>query len=56
VIKYSKFIIIINYENILLIKSDVETLKYKYRIGLDTLVVYTIKYEYINNLLFKLTF
>lgn len=48
-IKYSKFIIIINYEGILLIKSDVETLKYNYRIGLDTLVVYTIKYEYINN-------
>jgi len=49
VIKYSKFIIIINYEDILLILSDVETLKYNYQIGLDTLVVYTIKYEYINN-------
>jgi len=49
VIKYSKFIIIIDYENILLILSDIETLKYNYQIGLDTLVVYTIKYEYVNN-------
>jgi len=46
VIKYNEFIVIIKYENILLIKNDVDTLKYKYRIGLDTLLVYTIKYEY----------
>jgi len=46
VIKYNEFIIIILYENILLIINDIETLKYDYRIGLDTLLVYTIKYEY----------
>lgn len=46
VIKYNEFIIIIKYENILLIINDVDTLKYNYRIGLDTLLVYTIKYEY----------
>lgn len=45
-IKYNEFIIIIKYKNILLIKNDVDTLKYKYQIGLDTLLVYTIKYEY----------
>ena len=45
-IKYNEFIIIFKYEDILLIKNDVDTLKYKYRIGLDTLLVYTIKYEY----------
>jgi len=53
--KYIEFIIIINYENILLLKNDIEVLKYNYRIGLDTLLVYTVKYEYIINLL-KLTF
>ena len=45
-IKYSKFIIIIKYENILLILNDIDALKYNYQIGLDTLLVYTIKYEY----------
>ena len=50
-IKYNEFIIIIKYENILLIENDVETLKYNYRIGLDTLLVYTIKYEYRINIL-----
>ena len=45
-IKYNEFIIIIFYEDILLIIYDIETLKYNYRIGLDTLLVYTIKYEY----------
>jgi len=44
--KYNEFIIIIKYEDILLTQNDVEALKYKYRIGLDTLLVYTIKYEY----------
>jgi len=46
VIKYNEFIIIFKYEDILLIKNDVDALKYKYRIGLDTLLVYTVKYEY----------
>jgi len=46
VIKYNEFIIIIKYEDILLIKNDIDALKYNYRIGLDTLLVYTIKYEY----------
>jgi len=46
VIKYNKFIIIIKYEDILLIINDINTLKYNYQIGLDTLLVYTIKYEY----------
>jgi hypothetical protein len=46
VIKYNEFIIIFNYEDVLLILNDVDTLKYNYRIGLDTLLVYTIKYEY----------
>ena len=45
-IKYNEFIIIVKYEDILLIINDTDTLKYKYRIGLDTLLVYTIKYEY----------
>ena len=45
-IKYIEFISIIKYEGILLLKNDAEVLKYKYRIGLDTLLVYTIKYEY----------
>ena len=45
-IKYNEFIIIIKYKDILLIKNDVDALKYNYRIGLDTLLVYTIKYEY----------
>jgi hypothetical protein len=46
VIKYNEFIIIIKYENILLSNNDVDALKYNYQIGLDTLLVYTIKYEY----------
>jgi len=46
VIKYYEFVIIIKYENILLFKNDIDALKYNYRIGLDTLLVYTIKYEY----------
>lgn len=45
-IKYSEFIIIIKYENILLIKNNIDTLKYDYQMGLDTPLVYTIKYEY----------
>jgi len=47
VIKYIEFIGMIKYENILLLKNDIEVLKYNYQIGLDTLLVYTIKYEYI---------
>jgi len=46
VIKYIEFISNTKYKNILLIKNDIETLKYNYRIGLDTLLVYTVKYEY----------
>ena len=45
-IKYNEFVSIIKYEDILLIKNDIEALKYKNRIGLDTLLVYTVKYEY----------
>ena len=45
-IKYNEFISIIKYEDILLIYNDVETLKYGDPIGLDTLVVHTINYEY----------
>jgi len=46
VIKYNEFIIIIKFEDILLILNDIESLKYKYQIGLDTLLVYTVKHEY----------
>jgi len=46
VIKYNEFIVIIKFEKILLIINDIELLKYNYRIGLDTLLVCTIKYEY----------
>ena len=45
-IKYNEFIIITKYENILLIKNDIDALKYKYRIGLDTLLVYTLNDGY----------
>ena len=45
-IKYIESIGIIKYEGILLPKNDIEVLKYNYRIGLDTLLVYTVKYEY----------
>ena len=46
-IKYNEFIIIIFYKNILLIINNIEALKCNYQIGLDTLLVYTIKYEYL---------
>jgi len=46
VIKYFEFIIFFNDESNKLIKTDVETLKYGYQIGLDTLLVHTINYEY----------
>jgi hypothetical protein len=46
VIKYSEFIIIFKSENNLLFITDIEALKYGYQIGLDTLVVHTINYEY----------
>lgn len=46
VIKYSELIIIFNYENKLFKKIDVDTLKYGFQKGLDTLLVYTINDEY----------
>jgi len=46
VIKYNEFISILKSENNILNKTDIETLKYRDPIGLDTLVVYTINYEY----------
>ena len=46
VIKYFEFISIFNYESSMLKKTDVEALKYGYQIGLETLVVHTINYEY----------
>jgi len=46
VIKYNEFVSIIKYKGILLIENDIDALKYKNRIGLDTLLVYTVKYEY----------
>lgn len=45
-IKYFEFTIILYGENSIPIKTDVETLKYGYQIGLDTLVVHTINDEY----------
>jgi len=47
VIKYKEPISIIVYEDFSLLKNDIEALKYNIRKGLDTLLVYTIKYEYI---------
>ena len=46
VIKYSEFVSIPKYENNTLYKIDIETLKYGDQIGLETLVVHTVKYEY----------
>jgi len=46
VIKYSEFIGITRSESGLLLKSDVDARKYRYLIGLGTLVVYTINDEY----------
>jgi len=53
VIKYNEFIIIIMYENTLLKKNDIDTLKYEYQIGLDTLLVHIIKHEYIKNIFYS---
>ena len=47
-IKYFKFTSIFYGENSILIKTDIETLKYGYQIGLDTLLVHTINYEYLD--------
>lgn len=47
-IKYFEFTIIFNGENNILFKTDIETLKYGYRIGLDTLLVRTINDEYLD--------
>jgi len=46
VIKYFEFASTFDSENNTLLKTDVEALKYGYPIGLDTLVVHTINYEY----------
>ena len=46
-IKCEKFIIYVNCENNLLFTTDVEAWKYRYRTGLETLVVYTANYEYL---------
>jgi len=46
VIKYNEFIMIFLSENCSQIKNDTEALKYKYRIGLDTLLVYTLNDGY----------
>lgn len=40
--------IILDGENITLFKTDIESLKYGYQIGLDTLVVHTINDEYLD--------
>lgn len=45
-IKYEELVAIFLSENCLQIKNDTETLKYRNRIGLDTLLVYTLNYEY----------
>jgi len=47
VIKYLELVIIFKYENkIFKKKIDIEALKHSYQIGLDTLLVYAINYEY----------
>jgi len=48
VIKYFEFTSIFNGENSMLLKTDIEALKYGYRIGLDTLLVHTINDEYLD--------
>lgn len=48
VIKYFKFTSILDGENSILNKTDIDTLKYGYQIGLDTLLVHTINYEYLD--------
>jgi len=48
VIKYFEFTITFNGGSSTLIKTDIETSKYRYQIGLDTLLVYTINYEYLD--------
>jgi len=46
VIKYNKLIVILGSENDILFKTDIEAWKYRYQIGLGTLVAYTLNYEY----------
>lgn len=46
--KYFEFTSIFYGENSILFKTDVEALKYGDPIGLDTLVVHTINYEYLD--------
>ena len=45
-IKYWEFASITEYEGNILLLIDTETLKHSYRIGLDTLLVWVVNYEY----------
>ena len=45
-IKYFEFTSISYSADSTLLKTDIEALKYGYQIGLDTLLVHTINYEY----------
>ena len=45
-IKYNEFVIIPKGESNILVKTDIEAWKYRYQIGLGTLVAYTLNYEY----------
>jgi hypothetical protein len=47
VIKYREFTRIFVDENDLLKKTDVDALKCRYQLGLETLLVYTLNYEYL---------
>lgn len=47
-IKYFEFTSTFNDESSILIITDTETLKYRYQIGLDTLLVCTINDEYLD--------
>jgi len=46
--KYFEFMCISDGENNIPLKTDIEALKYGDRIGLDTLLVHTINYEYLD--------
>jgi len=46
VIKYRKFTRNSLYEGSLFIKIDIDALKCRYQLGLETLLAYTVNYEY----------
>ena len=46
-IKYREFAVMANYEGNFLLFIDADTLKHRYRIGLDTLLVWVVNYEYL---------